>query len=55
MSTPPNCDPKLSIQRHDNCEDDYGMMKMKEEKEDGSYWKGKPPWAYSQQFISLYL
>lgn len=45
MSTPPNCDPKLSIQRHDNCEDDYGMMKMKEEKRKkmDPIGKGKPP------------
>ena len=45
MLTPSNCDPKLSIQRHDNCDDDYDMMKMKEEKRKkmDPIGKGKPP------------
>lgn len=48
MSTISNCDPKLSIQHHDNCDDDYDMMKMKEEKRKkmDPIGKGKPPLGF---------
>ena len=57
MLTPSNCEPKSSLQRHDNCDDDYGMMKMKEEKRKkmDPLEKENHPWAFSQQFINLYL
>ena len=62
MLTPSNCEPKSSLQRHDNCDDDYGMMKMKEEKRKkmDPIGKGKPPLSFFSAihkplFVNLFI